>query len=90
MKKEKRLVLTWTKEQLDSYKDEYDFVQMCLDAAAKNIGYLAIMNPYESVQWVGNDLVENEKNGTISLYVSLRIYSAENPEYAERTKKVEE
>ena len=50
MTKEKRLVLTWTKEQLDAYEDEHDFIKMCLDEAAKNIGYMAIMSPYEAVQ----------------------------------------
>lgn len=90
MTKEKRLVLTWTKEQLDAYEDEHDFIKMCLDEAAKNIGYMAIMSPYEAVQWVGNELQENEENGTVQLYVKLNLYEAENPEYYERTKKVED
>lgn len=84
---EKRLVLTWNKEQLDSYDDEYDFVQMCLDEAAKTIGYMAIMNPYESIQWVGNQLKESEENATIQLYVKLNIFPHDNPEYFERTKR---
>lgn len=74
MEKRKRLVLTWTKEQLDSYDDEKDFIKECLDEAAKVIGYAAIMNPNLSIQWIGNCLQENEEAGTISLYVDLNEY----------------
>ena len=87
---EKLLVLTWTKEQLDAYDDEHDFVKECLNEAAKVIGYYAIMNPYTSIQWIGNELKENKEAEWVRLYVKVKIFAADNPEYYERTKRVED
>ena len=42
---EKLLVLTWTKEQLDAYDDEHDFVKECLNEAAKVIGVVITSSP---------------------------------------------
>jgi len=69
MKEEKKLfVMTWTKEQVE---ESEDFLQEALEMAAGRIGIYAITNPDESIQWIGNQLTENEKANTISLFVSV-------------------
>lgn len=79
MEERKTLVMTWTKEQMDEFEDTNKFIENCLNHAALRIGYMAIQNPNESIQWTGNALEENKEAGTVSLFIKV-IVRDEDPE----------
>ena len=60
MEQRKTLVMTWTKEQMNQLEDVDQFMENCFNSAALRIGYMAIENPNQAIQWVGNALEENE------------------------------
>ena len=86
MEERKTLVMSWTKEQMDEFEDVNKFVESCLNTAALRIGYMAIQNPNQSFQWVGNSLKENEEAGTVSMYIKLLVRDEDATAYIEGDK----
>lgn len=73
---EKRFVCTWRKEQIEE-KGTTDFVVEALNATALAIGRMVIENPNQKFRWVKQELSENEKAETITLFTVIEIEDVE-------------
>lgn len=76
----KRLIMVLGAEEFSSYKKD-QLMNDALIRAALKIGYLAITNPDQSFQWIGNVLVLDNKSKKVYVYAKFEEFKADPKDY---------